>query len=121
MHHANFNKSPQFKCSIKVISKVIVFYYELFCIRRFSCSAILGMHTLMNTDQFYTSLKETRIANKTGYSSMTKCELKVDCVFIFRKLMKLCRTYCFKSWLLFTSEEQSLTFDQHAVYINTGT
>ena len=40
-------------------------------------SAILGMHTMMNTDQFYSSLKETKIANKTGFSSLTKCELQV--------------------------------------------
>nr|CAB3267123.1 TMOD tropomodulin [Phallusia mammillata] len=40
-------------------------------------AAILGMHTLMNNDQFYSSLEGSDIANKTGFSSMTKCELKV--------------------------------------------
>ena len=39
------------------------------------------MHTMMNTDQFYSSLKETKIANKTGFSSLTKCELQVNVVF----------------------------------------
>ncbi|XP_078487875.1 uncharacterized protein LOC100175342 [Ciona intestinalis] len=40
-------------------------------------AAILGMHTMMNTDQFYSSLMETKIVNKTGYTSTTKCEMKV--------------------------------------------
>lgn len=39
-------------------------------------AAILGMHTIMSTDQFYSSLKSTTIANKSGFSSVTKCELK---------------------------------------------
>lgn len=39
-------------------------------------AAILGMHTIMSTDQFYSSLKSTTIANKSGFTSVTKCELK---------------------------------------------
>lgn len=41
-------------------------------------AAILGMHTLMNSDQFYSSLKSTTIANKSGFTSITKCELKAS-------------------------------------------
>nr|BAG71437.1 Mt-tropomodulin [Molgula tectiformis] len=41
-------------------------------------AAILGMHTIMNTDQFYSSMKSDAIANKTGFTSITKCELKVS-------------------------------------------
>lgn len=41
-------------------------------------AAILGMHTIMNTDQFYSSIKSDSIANKSGFSSVTKCELKVS-------------------------------------------
>uniref|UniRef100_H2YWK0 Leiomodin-3 n=1 Tax=Ciona savignyi TaxID=51511 RepID=H2YWK0_CIOSA len=40
-------------------------------------AAILGMHTMMNTDQFYSSLMETKIVNKTGFTSTTKCQMKV--------------------------------------------
>ncbi|CAK8681529.1 tropomodulin-1-like [Clavelina lepadiformis] len=40
-------------------------------------AAILGIHTLMSSDQFYSSLNESKkIVNKTGFSSTTKCELK---------------------------------------------
>lgn len=40
-------------------------------------AAILGMHTLMSSDQFYSSLKSSKIANQSGFSSVTKCDLKV--------------------------------------------
>nr|ABV03817.1 tropomodulin [Halocynthia roretzi] len=43
-------------------------------------AAILGMHTLMNSDQFYSSLKSSTIANKSGYSSITKSELQVTTI-----------------------------------------
>lgn len=39
-------------------------------------AAILGMHTLMNSDQFYSSLKATSIVNNAGFSTVTKCELE---------------------------------------------
>jgi len=39
-------------------------------------AAILGMHQILNNDQYYCSFKSTEtIVNKTGMSSTTKCEL----------------------------------------------
>ncbi|XP_039247957.1 tropomodulin-1-like [Styela clava] len=41
-------------------------------------AAILGMHTLMSSDQFYSSIKSSKIANQSGFTSVTKCDLKVS-------------------------------------------